>query len=148
MYHRDVWYFPKPTIAAVNGPALAGALDLIALCDLRICCDSAVFGHPEIKLGAPPLYTPLRWIVGVGHARELCLTGSKITAETAYRMGLVSQVVEPAELLATAQAVGRSIVEAQWHALQATKQFMIRDVGFEECFAREHDQAFERLLRS
>jgi enoyl-CoA hydratase/carnithine racemase len=65
-YHRDIWYFPKPTIAAVNGPALAGGFDLAKLCDLRVCSKTAVFGHPEIKFGIPPLLTPLRWIVGEG----------------------------------------------------------------------------------
>ena len=74
-YHRDLWYFPKPTIAAVNGPALAGGFDLAKLCDIRVCGRSAVFGHPEIKFGSPVLYTPLRWIVGEGIARDLCLTG-------------------------------------------------------------------------
>jgi 1,4-dihydroxy-2-naphthoyl-CoA synthase len=52
-YHRDVWHFPRPTIAAVNGPAMAGGFDPAAICDIRICSPSAVFGHPEIKFGAP-----------------------------------------------------------------------------------------------
>ena len=59
-YHRDVWSFPKPTVAAVNGPALGGGFDLATLCDLRIGSESCAFGHPEIKFGAPPLFTPLR----------------------------------------------------------------------------------------
>src|SRR4051812_37350023 len=52
-YHRALWSFPKPTIAAVNGPALAGGFDLAVLCDLRIASTEAAFGHPEIKFGAP-----------------------------------------------------------------------------------------------
>src|SRR5512145_3300073 len=91
-YHRDVWRFPKPLIAAVNGPAMGGGFDLAALCDLRICARAASFGHPEIKFGAPPLVTPLRWIVGDGLARDLALTGRTIDAAEAHRVGLVSRV--------------------------------------------------------
>src|SRR5205807_1308730 len=80
-YHLAVWSFPKPTIAAVHGSTVAGGLDLATLCDLRIAADDAVFGHPEIKFGAPPLFTPMRWIVGDGRARELCLTGRRIGAD-------------------------------------------------------------------
>jgi len=79
-YHRDVWSFPKPVIAAVNGAAMGGGFDLACLCDLRLASSRASFGHPEIKFGAPPLFTPLRWIVGDGLARDLCLTGRRIDA--------------------------------------------------------------------
>ncbi len=91
-YHRDLWRFPKPTIAAVNGPAMGGGFDLATLCDLRLCAESAIFGHPEVKFGAPPLFTPLRWIVGEGLARDLCLTGRRFDAREAHRIGLVSEV--------------------------------------------------------
>ena len=50
-YHRDVWYYPKPTIAVINGPAIGGGFDLTTLCDIRICSQSACFGHPEVKFG-------------------------------------------------------------------------------------------------
>jgi len=89
VYHRVVWNYGKPTIAAVNGHAFGGGFDLATLCDVRICNTGAVFGHPEIKFGAPPLYTPLRWIVGSGMARDLCLTGRHIpphrTGQRSYR---------------------------------------------------------------
>lgn len=58
-YHRVVWSFPKPTVAAVNGHALGGGFDLATLCDLRVAATGATFGHPEIKFGAPPLFTPI-----------------------------------------------------------------------------------------
>ena len=91
-YHLAVWRFPKPLIAAINGPALGGGFDLALLCDIRIVTPNAVFGHPEIKFGAPPLFTPLQWIVGAGIARELCLTGRRVDAAEAERIGLVNTV--------------------------------------------------------
>lgn len=147
-YHRDVWNFPKPTIAAVNGPAMAGAFDLVTLCDLRLCAESAVFGHPEIKFGAPPIYTPLRWIVGEGLARDLCLTGRKINSEEAYRIGMVSEVVEGSKLLDRSIQLAKTIMEAPSDTIQFTKSYFISNngKGFEDCFQIEHDKAFRQVL--
>ena len=92
-YHLAVWGFGKPIIAAVNGAALGGGFDLALLCDIRICTAEATFAHPEIKFGAPPLFTPLQWIVGAGTARS-CLTGRRIDSAEAHRLGLVSRIVD------------------------------------------------------
>jgi enoyl-CoA hydratase len=147
-YHRALWSFPKPTIAAVNGAAMAGGFDLMTLCDLRIASGEAVFGHPEVKLGAPPLFTPLRWLVGDGNARDLLLTGRRIDAAEALRMGLVSRVVAGDELLDEAAATARSIAEAPDRTLRATKRYLTESPGrnFEESFAVEHDQVFDDFL--
>jgi enoyl-CoA hydratase/carnithine racemase len=147
-YHRAVWSFPKPTIAAVNGPAMGGGFDLALLCDMRIASSAAVFGHPEIKFGAPPLFTPLRWIVGDGIARDLCLTGRPVDAEEALRIGLVSRVVAPAALLDEAATAARQIAEAPQRALQATKRYLSgnQGFGFEDSFRIEHDDVFDVLL--
>ena len=147
-YHRAVWSFPKPIVAAVNGPALAGGFDLAVLCDLRVASRDAAFGHPEIKFGAPPLFTPLRWIVGDGLARDLLLTGRRIDAEEAQRIGLVSRVVEPDALLEDAKATARAIAEAPQAALEATKRYLTGSpgLGFEDAFRSEHDDVFDRLL--
>jgi len=147
-YHRDVWNFPKPTIAAVNGYALGGGFDLATLCDLRIGSDSCAFGHPEIKFGAPPIITPLRWIIGEGLARDLCLTGRKILAPEAYRIGLVSQVVEKGNLLEDAMGIGKTILESPQETLRFTKAYLARNAGkgFEESFRVEHDEAFRKIL--
>ena len=148
-YHRDIWYFPKPTIAAVNGPALAGGFDLAKLCDLRICSKTAVFGHPEIKFGVPPLLTPLRWIVGEGMARDLCMTGRRIDATEAYRAGLVSEVVDGDKLMESACRLALTILEAPMHALRFIKTYMLDHAnrGFEESFCIEHDRAFHEFLQ-
>jgi enoyl-CoA hydratase len=147
-YHRAIWGFPKPVIAAVNGPAMGGGFDLALLCDMRIASSAATFGHPEIKFGAPPLFTPLRWIVGDGLARDLCLTGRPIDAEEALRIGLVSRVVEPTALQDEALAVARQVAEAPQPALEATKRYLNgnQGFGFEESFRIEHDDVFDRLL--
>jgi enoyl-CoA hydratase len=148
-YHRDVWRFPKPTIAAVNGPAMGGGFDLATLCDLRVGCGRASFGHPEIKFGAPPLYTPLRWIVGEGIARELCLTGRRIDATEAHRIGLLSDVViDSHALLERAKDLARTILEAPAHALRFTKGYFVANagLGFEESFQVEHDRAFQEVI--
>jgi enoyl-CoA hydratase/carnithine racemase len=86
-YHLAVWGFGKPVIAAVNGAAMGGGFDLALLCDIRICTGAATYAHPEIKFGAPPLFTPLQWILGAGTALDLCLTGRKIDASEAHRLG-------------------------------------------------------------
>ncbi len=147
-YHRAVWNFPKPTIAAVNGPAMGGGLDFATLCDIRMCSDNAVFGHPEIKFGAPPLFTPLRWIVGDGHAREMCLTGRRIDAQEALRIGLVSEVVPSDALMDRALRVGATIMEAPPVALHYTKRYLVDNAGkgFEESFSIEHDKIFQEFL--
>ena len=146
-YHRDIWYFPKPVIAAVNGTALAGAFDLAKLCDIRICSEGASFGHPEIKFGVPPLMTPLRWIVGEGIAREICMTGRRINAAEAYRIGLANEVVAGDKLIARALQFGAEILLARQPALQFIKRYALdHGRGFEESFTVERDKAFQEFL--
>ncbi len=147
-YHRDVWHFPKPTIAAIANNALGGGFDLTTLCDIRICTASAVFGHPEIKFGAPPLYTPLRWIVGHAMARDLCLTGRKIDAKEALRLCLVSEIVDEAHLLDRAVQIGKTILEAPLDTLKVVKSYLNNnsELGFEESFVIEHDIPFQNML--
>jgi enoyl-CoA hydratase len=147
-YHRDLWNFSKPIIAAINGPALGGGFDLACFCDIRIAAATAGFGHPEIKFGAPPLHTALRWIVGDGHARELCLTGRRIDAAEALRVGLVSSVHDQGCLPEEARKLAATILAAPADTLRYVKQTFVADCasGFEESFAMEHDRAFREIL--
>jgi enoyl-CoA hydratase/carnithine racemase len=147
-YHLAVWQFPKPLLAAINGPAVAGGMDLCVLCDFRIASANAVFGHPEIKFGAPPLFTPLQWIVGVGLARDLCLTGRRIDADEALRIGLVNRLSDPAGVLDDALAMARTIIEAPQAAIECTKRYLISSPSatFEQAFAVEHDAVFDEFL--
>ena len=147
-YHLAVWHFPKPLVAAINGPAVAGGLDLCVLCDFRIASSEAIFGHPEIKFGAPPLFTPLQWIVGMGIARDLCLTGRRIDAYEAMRIGLVNNISEPDRVLDEALAMARSIIEAPQAAIECTKRYLVSSPSatFEQAFAVEHDAVFDEFL--
>lgn len=143
-YHHDVWDFPKPIIAAINGVAMGGGFDLATLCDIRVCAPDAKFAHPEIKFGGPPLFTPLQWIVGHGMARDLCLTGRAIDASEALRIGLVSEIIEKDALLEKAASIAKTILQAPDKTLAFVKSYMNKDAarGFDESFALEHDEAF------
>lgn len=102
----------KPVIAAVNGFALGGGLELALACHLRLASDNARFGLPEVKLGIIPGYggtIRLPRLVGRGRALEMILTGDMIDAEEAARIGLVNRVVPQAELLSEAEALLRKI---------------------------------------
>jgi enoyl-CoA hydratase/carnithine racemase len=147
-YHRRLWSYPKVVVAAINGPALAGGLDLATLCDIRIASEEASFGHPEIKLGAPPLFTPLRWLIGHGRARELCLTGRRMDAKEAAAAGLVSEVVAPAELMDRTIVIATEVAQMPPQAVATAKRYLTRNpgFGFEDSFRVEHDDVFARSL--
>ncbi len=121
-YHRRVYVFSKPLIAAVNGAALGGGCDLAAMCDLRIAATEAVFGQPQVRFGAPALYELLRTVMAEGAAREMCLTGRPCDAGEALSVGLVQRVVEPAALLAEAIGVAREIAALPAGLAEATKR--------------------------
>lgn len=108
-YHRRVFTFDKPLIAAVNGPALGGGCDLAAMCDFRIAATTAVFGQPQVQFGAAASYELMRVILGTGHAREMCLTGRSYDANEALTIGLVNRVVEPDELLSVTTTLAQGI---------------------------------------
>jgi enoyl-CoA hydratase/carnithine racemase len=120
-YHDTVLHFPLPTLAAVNGPALAGGFDLAVLCDLRIASATARFAHPERTFG-DVVYGPLHDLVGGAVARELTIGGRDLDAEQALAVHLVGEVV-PAEALAdaTRAAVAR-ITAAPRDVLVRTKE--------------------------
>jgi enoyl-CoA hydratase len=120
---------PIPTIAAVNGFALGGGCELAMACDIRIAAAHAAFGQPEVNLGIPPGYGGTQRtarLLGSGMALYLCLTGERIDAAEALRIGLVQRVVPGAELLATARAVAATIAAKAPLAVAATKR-AIRD---------------------
>jgi enoyl-CoA hydratase len=122
LMHEKLQNFNKPLIGAINGPALAGGFDIAVQCDVRIAADTAVFGHPEIKFGAPTLITILSQIVGGAIARDLALSGRRIDAAEAHRVGLVSKVVHPDRVMEETIAYARTVAEAPLDTLRVLKQ--------------------------
>lgn len=119
-FHHSVLRFPLPVVAGVNGPALAGGFDLATLCDLRLASTAARFAHPEQRFG-DVMYAPLRDLLGGAAARELCLTGRSIDAAEAFRLGLVSVVVDPPALPQALATVAAGIARAPRRNLMRTK---------------------------
>lgn len=127
-FHKRVLRFPLPTIAAVQGPALAGGFDLAVLCDIRVADSTARFAHPE-QSWSDVVFFPLADLVGSARARDLCMTGRSIDASTALAMGLVSAVVEPDDLAAEAQRFASMIARAPRESLVRTKAKALRHSG-------------------
>lgn len=129
-YHKLLLTFPLPVIAAVRGVALGGGFDTAVLADIRLAGESASFGHPEAAF-ADVVYGPLHDLVGGAVARDLCLTGRRIDAETALRHNLVSEIVPDGELEARAEEVASKVARAPREILMRTKQKIIARAGIE-----------------
>lgn len=126
---------PVPVIAAVNGPAYAGGMELALGCDLRIAAQSASFALPEITLGIfPGAGGPLRLpkLVGRGWAKMMVLTGDRIGAEEAFRIGLVERLATSESLIQEALALGRRLGRGNPAAVRAAKTLInsIDDMSF------------------
>jgi methylglutaconyl-CoA hydratase len=121
-----IYSLPKPTIAAVNGAAVAGGAGLVTVCDLAVAVPGAKFGYPEVRRGlvAAMVLPHLLRHVGERAARHLLLTGDLIDAAEASRVGLINQVVEPGVLTETALTWARSCAEGGPKALAATKDLL------------------------
>src|ERR1700683_118578 len=123
---RSLYEFPKPTIAAVNGPAIAGGTGLALLCDFTLSAPEARFGYTEVRIGFVPaiVSTFLLRQTGEKHARDLLLTGRIIGAEEAARMGLVNEIVEPEHLMKRARELSALLMENSPASLRATKKLL------------------------
>ena len=102
----------KPVVAAINGFALGGGCETAMACTIRLATESARFGQPEVKLGVPPGgggTQRLPRLVGKGRALQVILSGEMISAQEAYRIGLVNEVVPAAELITRAEAILKQI---------------------------------------
>ena len=120
---------PQPVVAAINGFALGGGLEMALACDLRIASDNAVVGLPEVRLGIIPGAggtQRLPRVVGAARARELILTGRRIAASEALALGLVTEIVPASELRTRASALAAEIALGAPLALRAAKE-AIRD---------------------
>jgi enoyl-CoA hydratase/carnithine racemase len=121
------WHCPKPTIAAVRGPCLAGACELALACDLTIAAEDAFFGEPELKFGAGIVVMILPWIVGPKVAKEIILTGAdRVSAARALQIGMINRVVPAAQLDEAALDLARHIAAIDPGLVKETKRAINR----------------------
>jgi methylglutaconyl-CoA hydratase len=123
---RSLYDFPKPTIAAVNGAAIAGGCGLATLCDFTLAVPEAKFGYTEVRIGFVPaiVSTFLLRQVGEKHVRDLLLTGRIIDANEAYRIGLINEVVPAEKLLPRARELAMQLMENSPASLASTKRLL------------------------
>ncbi len=143
---------PMPTIAAIDGNALGGGLELALACDIRVCSERSHFGLPEVRLAVTPGAggtQRLPRVIGVGRAKELTLTGRIIDAAEAERIGLVSRVVPAGEAVSAARAIGEEIARLGPLAVREVKHLidLSLDTALDNGIAAEID-ASERVFNS
>lgn len=122
---RKIEAFPLPVIAAVNGFALGGGCELAMACDIRIASENAIFAQPEVTLGITPGFggtQRLPRIIGLGKAKELLYTTTKIKAEEALKLGLVNAVYPQNELIDECIKMAEKIAQNAPIAVRATKK--------------------------
>ena len=124
---RRIWSFPKPTIAAVNGAAIAGGSGLATLCDFTLAAPEATFGYTEVKIGFIPAFVSvfLERQIGQKRARDLLLSGRIFDAKEAHEMGLVTMVVAGDCLLGRAREIASAIVAASPSSIAQTKRLLL-----------------------
>ena len=141
---RGLYDFPLPTIAAVNGHAIAGGMGLATVCDFTLAVPEAKFGYTEARIGFVPALVSafLSLQVGEKKARDLLLTARLISAEEACRMGLVNEVAEGPGLMARARELAQQLLQNSPESLQATKRLL-------SAYAREKlDRELEAAVES
>jgi len=145
----DIW---KPLIAAINGPARGGGLEIALACDIRIASENAYLQMPEVGRGLIPGWggtQRLPRMVSPAKAAEMILLGTPISAEEAYRLGLVNKVVPLAQLLPTAKEWAAKICENGPLAIRRAKEAMIRGRNMtQEEGLRLELAFFEEMLQS
>lgn len=123
---RAVYDCSKPTIAAVNGPAIAGGTGVATLCDFTLAVPEAKFGYTEVRIGFVPgiVSAFLVGAVGEKRARDLLLTGRVFSAEEALRYGLVTEIVAADQLMARTHALAAELMQNSPNSLKATKALL------------------------
>jgi E-phenylitaconyl-CoA hydratase len=135
----NIW---KPFIAAINGYCLGGGCELAMMCDIRIASENAEFGQPEVNIGFMPAgggTVRMPRLIPRAVASEILLTGNRINAQEALRIGLVSRVVAKEKLMDTAKQIANTIIKRGPLGVRAVKEAMIRgyDMTLEEGLALE-----------
>jgi methylglutaconyl-CoA hydratase len=128
---RRLYDFPKPTIAAVNGAAIAGGTGIATMCDFTLAVSEAKFGYTEVRIGFVPAIVSsiLVWQVGHKIARDLLLTGRIFDADEAQRIGLVNEVVTSDSLAGKSRALAAQIMENSPTSVRLTKKLINGFIG-------------------
>jgi E-phenylitaconyl-CoA hydratase len=140
----------KPVIAAVNGHCLGAGLEIALQCDVRIASTGATFGLPEAKVGSIPAVSGLHRLlraVPSAHAMQMALTGERIAAEEARRIGLVTETAEPAALLERAMAIATRVAGNAPLAVQAIKKLSRQTAHLSEPDAQQLTELYWGVLR-
>lgn len=142
--------YPKPVVAAINGPCLGGGNELAMACDFRIASAAASFGQPEIKLGLAPGWGGMQRLprlIGRARALDLLLTGRTVSAEEARAIGLVNEVAPPDALLPRAMEIAGELAGLAPLAVAHIKERVARGASDPQGQAiRDDEWAFEDLL--
>ena len=142
---RRIYDFPKPLIAAVNGPAIAGGCGIATLCDFTLAVPEAKFGYTEVRIGFIPALVSVFLIrqIGEKRARNLLLTGRILDADEAYRLGLVTEIVPAEALMVRSRQLAEQLIENSPTSLTYTKrllrEFSRRDLNDEIALAIEEN---------
>lgn len=125
---RVLYEFPKPVIAAVNGPAIAGGMALATIPDFTLAIPEAKFGYTEVRIGFVPAIVAsfLLRQVGEKHTRDLLLTGRLVKAQEALDLGLVTQIVTADQLMCTARALAQSLLQNSPQSMQSVKRLLAK----------------------
>ena len=145
----EIFALTKPTIAAVNGPAVGYGMDIALYCDIRIASERAKFGWFFVRRGVMGTIGGtfiLRQLVGLSKAYELTLTGDLVDAEEAQRIGLVTKVVPDEQLADQAHAMARKIASGPPLAQQLIKRSIQKGFGFDWRTLGEYQQAMGDVL--
>src|SRR5438067_9625126 len=123
---RRIYDFPKPTIAAVNGAAIAGGTGIATMCDFTLAVPEAKFGYTAVRIGFVPAIVSSFLVMQVGHkiARDLLMTGRLFDAAEAHRHALVNELVAPEDLQRRARELAKELMENSPSSVRATKRLI------------------------
>lgn len=143
-YCLKIWDCPKPTVAEVQGACVAAGFMVANMCDLVVCSEDAFFsdpvGHTLAAAATEVLIHP--WVMGVRRAKEMLYTGEKLSAQEAYRIGMVNRVVPTAELRKSAMELAQRIAQAPPFGLRLMKRSLNRSLdvqGFRNALSAHFD---------
>ena len=124
--YKNIYYFPKPVIALVNGPAIGGGCGLCSICDFIIASDTAKFGYPEVKIGFTPAIVSVFLVFSLGYrkAKDLLLSGRILNAREALDFGLINQIETPDDLLTEGINFARQLILNSHTSMSLTKNFL------------------------